>query len=74
MNHHTTLLATGWIDVVLVVAILLAATTFLAVLVVRFFRGQITCMCDRRRRGCPTTRMNLSLDQLAKDPLKRNEE
>lgn len=73
MNHDATLLATGWIDTAFVVAILLAAVVFLSVLIVRFFRGQTTCMCDRRRRGCPTARMNLSLDQLAKDPLKKNE-
>lgn len=72
MNHNTILLATGWIDTALVVAILLAATIFLAMLVVRFFRGQITCACEKRRKGCATTRVRLSPGQLAKDPSKKN--
>ncbi len=72
MNHNMTLLASGWIEAALVVAILLAATLFLAMLVVRFFRGQITCACEKRRKGCATTQVRLSPGQLAKDPSKKN--
>lgn len=74
MNHNMTLLASGWIDAALVVAILLAATLFLAILVVRFFRGQTTCACQKRRKGCATTQVHLSTDQLTKGPSNTNQE
>ena len=64
MNHNTTLLATGWVDTAFVVAILLAATVFLIVLIVRFFRGQITCSCSRKSGRPPAGRSPSNLIQI----------
>ena len=66
MNDYMIPLAASWVDTVIVGAILLAATVFLGILTIRFFRGQTTCSCNSGRKGCPAAQTPAALERLAK--------
>ncbi len=65
MNDHEMILAASWIDTAIVAALLLAATVFLGILTVRFFRGQTTCSCSGARKGCPIAQAPAALERMA---------
>ena len=74
MNNHMMMLAASWVDTVIVAALLLAATVFLGVLTIRFFRGQTTCSCSGSRRGCPIAQAPAALDRMANAAGEKDEE
>ena len=74
MNDYMIPLAASWVDTVIVAALLLAATVFLGLLTIRFFRGQTTCSCSGSRKGCPIAQAPAALERLAKATGEKDEE